>query len=328
MFKHILVPLDGSARAEHALPVAARIARLYNSTLILLESINPIDEMGLATLPREHLLIDMEKLYLQNIARSQEVAGLEIITLARIGLPAEQILLAAEAYAIDLIVMCSHGRAGLKRWSMGSVAQKITRTAPAPVLVLQEDDPLQQQLRAPQPSTVRIMVALDGSELAETAIVPAGNLSMALSAPATGALQLTSVIHLPSSFEYGQEDSVSRALKQETPRAMAYLQSIEQQIRDGRFGPLPIEISTALCHNLDVATQMINTAERGAAATDHPGCQLIALATHGRSGLQRWLTGSVTERILSRARISLLVVRPPQHSRRAEQLSGMGKQVR
>ncbi|GCE06521.1 universal stress protein [Dictyobacter aurantiacus] len=327
MFKHILVPLDGSVRAEQAIPVAARIARLHHSALVLLESINPMDEMGLATLPREHLLIDMENLYLQNIARSPEVAGLEIITLARIGLPAEQILLAARAYAIDLVVMCSHGRTGLKRWTMGSIAQKITRTSPAPVLVLQEDDPLQQQLRAPHPSTVRIMVALDGSELAETAIAPAAELSMALSAPATGALQLTCVIHLPSSFEYGQEDSVSRALKQETPRALAYLQSIEQQIRNGRFGPLPIELSTALCHNLDVATQMINTAERGAAATDHHSCQLIALTTHGHSGLQRWLTGSVTERILSRARISLLVVRPQQQSRRSEQLSEQGKRV-
>ncbi|GHO84439.1 universal stress protein [Dictyobacter formicarum] len=313
MFKHILVPLDGSARAEQALPVAARIARANHSTLVLIESIDPIDEMGLSTLPREHLLLDIEKLYLHNIARSPELAGIEIITLARIGIPAEQILLAINTHPIDLIVICSHGRTGLKRWAMGSVAQKISRYSRAPVLVLQEDDQLRQQLRAPHPSTVRIMVALDGSELAETAIVPAAHLSMALSAPVTGAIQLTYVIHLPSSFEYGQEDSVSRALRKETPPAQAYLQTVERQVREGVFGPLHLDISTVLAHDLDVAGKLLKIAECSEEPASHDRCQLIALTTHGHRGLQRWITGSVTERILSRTEISLLVVRPPQH---------------
>ncbi|GCE20540.1 universal stress protein [Dictyobacter kobayashii] len=310
MFKHILVPLDGSMRGEQALHVAARIARANQSSLLLLEAIDPIDKMGLSTLPNERLLLDMENRYLQNIARGPELAGIEVTIQACIGIAAEQILLAVDNNHIDLVVMCSHGRTGLKRWTLGSVAQKISRYCPAPVLVLNEHDQLQQQLQTQIPSPVRILVALDGSERAETSIALAADLSMALSAPARGVLQLTYVIHLPSSFEYGQEDSVARALEKETPPAQAYLQAVKQRLQTGELKHSNLEITTVLTHDLDVASKLIKIAEWGEKQDGHSCCQMIALTTHGRSGLQRWITGSITERILSKACISLLITRP------------------
>ncbi|GER90696.1 universal stress protein UspA [Dictyobacter vulcani] len=310
MFKHILVPLDGSIRSEQALPVAARIARATQASLLLLETINPVDEMGLSSLPQEQRLLEMEHTYLQNIASGPELTDIAITTHSRIGIPAEQILLAADQHHIDLIVMCSHGRTGLKRWAMGSVTQKVSRSSPVPVLVLKEDDPLMQQLRASITAPVHIMVALDGSPLAEKALAPAAYLCMALSAPSRGTLQLTEVIHLPAAFEYGQEDSVSIALKKETPLAQTYLQSVKQRLQEGKFGTLPLEITTMVSHDLDIAAKLLRLAEHGEEQQRSQGCQLIALTTHGRSGLQRWVIGSVTERILSKACMSLLVVTP------------------
>lgn len=311
MFKHILVPLDGSPIAEQALPVAARIARTMHSTLVLLEIINPLDTMGVSMLHlQEQSILETERQYLQNTALSPELAGIEVKIQACIGIPAEQILLAAEKAPIDLIVMRSHGLTGLKRWAMGSVAQKISRSSPVPILILQEDEQLLHQVRTPEARPVHIMVALDGSALAETALTPAAYLCDALSAPARGTLQLVYVMHLPSCFEYGQEDNVFKALKKETPLAQTYLNSVQQRLQEGKLSSLHLEITTTLTHDLDIAAQLLKLAEQEKKQAGNNYCQLIALTTHGRSGLQRWITGSVTERILSTACISVLVVRP------------------
>ncbi|GCE30142.1 hypothetical protein KDA_56260 [Dictyobacter alpinus] len=269
-----------------------------------------MDEMGLSTLPHDHSLLEMENTYLQQVAHSPALAGLEVTTRACIGLPTEQILLAVENSHVDLIVMCSHGRTGLKRWTMGSVAQKISRISPVPVLVLQEEDQLLQQLCSHEAEPVRMVVALDGSALSEKALEPAAYLCAALSMPARGILQLTYVMHLPSSFEYGQEDSVSRALQKATPQAQNYLQAVQQRLQKGEISSLHLDITITLTHDLDVASKLLRIAERGEKQDGHNRCQLIALTTHGRSGLQRWITGSVTERMLSKATISLLVVEP------------------
>jgi cell division protease FtsH len=95
----------------------------------------------------------------------------------------QRILYSIEAQAIDLVVMCSRGETGFKRWPLGSVAQKIIRHSPVPVLVLHESaGTLSNQHPAGQ-RPVRILVALDGSSLAEAALEPAVALATALSAP-------------------------------------------------------------------------------------------------------------------------------------------------
>jgi nucleotide-binding universal stress UspA family protein len=316
MFQRLLVPLDGSPRAEQALPVAARLAQATQATMILLQVIPTREETGWpttdwSTRQLEQSRLEKERAYLHHLTQTPALANRAVTTRACIGVPAEQILAAVENEQADLLVLCSHGRTGLKRWALGSVAQKVARSSSVPVLVLQENNSLQQRLATPTPLPIRLMVALDGSPLAESTITPAAWVCAALSAPASGRLQLTRVLHLPSSFEYGQDDSVSRALKQETPLAQAYLQSIAQRIGTSELAALHLQVTSTIAHDLDVASTLLTIAELGEKRDGSNRSDVIAVATHGRSGIRRWVTGSITERLLSTSRLSFLVVRPP-----------------
>src|SRR5205085_2917156 len=101
----------------------------------------------------------------------------------------------------DIIVMSSHGDTGFKRWVLGSVAQKVSRHSPVPVLVLHEDGSTPESI-FPDPlrplRSIMALVALDGSTFAEAAIEPAANLVAALAAPAEGILLFTSIVSLPA----------------------------------------------------------------------------------------------------------------------------------
>src|SRR6266705_3216436 len=187
MFKRILVPVDGSTRAERALPVAARLARAAGGSVILVQ---------VAALPGT---------YSTDLASSAYAEAIEIETKALFGAAAQTILSVAYSYSADLIVLSSQGKTGLKRWVLGSVAQKIARHSPLPVFVLHEGGPLPAR---PQPDThhpLHALVTLDGSALAKAALEPAAKLIAALSAPAQGALHLLRVVKPPASGVKGME---------------------------------------------------------------------------------------------------------------------------
>src|SRR5437867_7912484 len=121
MFKRILVPLDGSSRAEEALPVAAQLARTSGGSLVLLQVVSPpVDYWG--ALSQAPYVTDriMEtdlaeaKSYLAIIAKSATLAGITLKTEVTCGVPASQILEVAEAQRVDLIALSSHGRTGFK----------------------------------------------------------------------------------------------------------------------------------------------------------------------------------------------------------------------
>jgi len=122
MFKRILVPLDGSTRAERALPVAARIARATGGSLLLVQVVNPpIDYsggQGLSPMMTEQA-IEMEMAgatdYLKAVAASPGLSGIETRTEVAFGVPAQCLIAAAEADESDLVVLCSHGRTGVTR---------------------------------------------------------------------------------------------------------------------------------------------------------------------------------------------------------------------
>ena len=151
MFTRILVPLDGSPRAEHALTVAARLARAADGTVVLLQAVAIPAEYRthmygpyLAQTPmmaQEALEAEQAKTeaYLKSVQQSDKLAGVNVETKAVVGAAAVTIQDIVGEEHIDLIVMCSHGDTGFKRWVLGSVAQRVSRTSQAPVLVLRED---------------------------------------------------------------------------------------------------------------------------------------------------------------------------------------------
>ena len=180
MYKRILVPLDGSARAERAIPVVARIARAFESSIILMRvATTPIDTGKFSSASgyvEETVDADLTDAtsYLERIAGSDELAGLKTELKTFIGAVAPTILSASQSLHASLIVMCSNGYTGFKRWALGSVADKVTRHSPIPVFVLREGGPLPATAEH-QP--VRALVAVDGSPLSEAVLEPAAYLA-------------------------------------------------------------------------------------------------------------------------------------------------------
>ncbi len=204
MYKRILVPLDGSARAEQAIPVAARIARALGGSVILLRVVTaPVDTGKYSSTSgyvEETVDADLTgaSRHLENIAGSDELSGIKTEVKTFTGAVASAVLSAAQSFHAHLIVMCSHGYTGLKRWSLGSVADKVTRHSPIPVLVLREGGP---ELATAEHQPVRAFVAVDGSSLSEAVVEPAAYLAAALAEATSqqGALHLLRVVDLPTS---------------------------------------------------------------------------------------------------------------------------------
>jgi len=325
MFKRIVVPLDGSMRAERAIPVAARIVRASGGAIILLRVVSTPLEIGSQVVPlsgytASTLEADIEaaKSYLATLAGSEALDGVGVKMMALAGTAAQAIHDVVIAEQADLIVMCSHGNTGVKRWVLGSVAQKVARHCTVPVLVLRQDGSMPtcsypDHLRPLR--SLMALVALDGSELAEAAILPAAALVQALAAPARGALQLTRVI-----TEHGLRrppTSVGTHLKEHALlEAKTYLGSLIDQQRQGPLAHADLTLTWSVAIGRDVADTLIRSAENGEDAEGtkaYGGCDLVVLATHGRGGLERWMLGSVTERILGATRLPILIVRPQEH---------------
>jgi len=149
MFERILVPLDGSRRAEQALPIAARLARASRGTIVLLRVVSIPNEivsyLALEPIPtRDDIGAAREEArnYLDGMATGRSLVGIHSETEVILGQAAAAILSAVNAHHIDLIVLCSHGYTGLTRWFVGSVAEKVVHHSPVPVLVLREGGPL------------------------------------------------------------------------------------------------------------------------------------------------------------------------------------------
>jgi nucleotide-binding universal stress UspA family protein len=317
MYQRILVPLDGTTHAERALPVAARIARASGASMVLLQVADaPVEYGALSKYPspitKENLAVERtgDSGYLATVAESDELQGIEITTEVLAGAILPTLISAVQAKGIDLIVMCSHGDTGLKRWMLGSVAQELARHSPAPVLVLREG----LDLSTVRHDSLRALVALDGSPFAEAALVPAAQSMAALAAPGRGALHLMQVVTGPASYRRLRSElhSDPHRVGRELRDARAYLSSVATRLRKGELADLGLMVTWSIAVEADVASTLIKVAEYGRNTEDFDGCDLIAIATHGRSGVQRLVMGSIAQRILGATKLPLLIVRPQE----------------
>lgn len=306
MFQRMLVPLDGSPPAERALPVAVRLARALDGTLILVRvahsplqpatSLAPPLEVEAKLLSEE---LERATAYLAQVTQQPDLTGIKCETVALVGYPAEMILGAVHTHQADSIILCSHGRTGLLRWALGSVAQRVVHHASIPVLVFHQQGPAfapdaQRPLRA--------LIPLDGSELAEAAVGPAATLVSALTPQGQGILHLVQVVRLLPAAS-------AAALRE----AQVYLSRTAEHLRKGPLAQL--QVTWSAIPDKDVAGALVDLAQSGQPSQGSGSIgsfDLIAMATHGRGGLQRWVMGSVTERVLSASQLPLLVVRPKE----------------
>lgn len=317
MFKRILVPLDGSDRAEQAIPFAARIARASNGTVILMQVAPvPVDfraeVKSAAELYPENIIEEGKSLafnYLDNVGRMAELVGVETEIHVEYGHVAPSILAATEPLEVDLIVMCSHGYSGFKRRALGSIAHKILAHSPVPVLVLRDGGP---SLTA---KAVSALVALDGSPLAESVLAPVVQLATALAPSMRITLHLVRVVDLPASYSYGKFAAnafVDQLREDAKHEAQAYLSAVANRLIDRESTVPDLLVTTSIAVNPDVAEALVQLTEEEL----HAGGRfdLLAMMTHGRGGLQRWVMGSVTERVLHHSKLPMLIVHPTEQN--------------
>ena len=325
MFQRILVPLDGSELAEHALPIAARLARSSGGSITLLRVVpSPLaftSQLKESAVPMQEV-VDSDLAgavaYLTRITASSVLAGVAATTEVFRGMPAEMILSVARSQQMDIIIMCSHGYTGMTRWALGSVAEKVASHAPVPVLVLRKDGLVPASPHPDALRPLRVLVALDGSARAELGIEPAASLSAALAAPFQGALHLMQVVK-PATADTGEsnidEDGESQAILDKVKR---YLSSLVGHLGEGRVvsavADLKLPVSWSVAVDPDIASALIRVAENGEDAQEagvSGGCDIITMTTHGYGGVQRWAMGSITARVLRATRLPLLIIRPP-----------------
>lgn len=293
----ILVPLDGSELAEQALAHAAALARALGVRVTLAR----VPESVVVPVVSAGIWITHEveaaeargqaEAYLQALAASPVFAGLEVGHVIPSVPVAAGLLDAIEAERPQLVVMTTHGRSGLQRVLLGSVADKLVRSSPAPVYLVRASETPRE------PVFDRILIPLDGSELSRAALEPAQAL-----ARATGAsLLLVRVPTVPGYTTVIPENAgmIPALLREETLHAGDYLEGLAQPLRDA-----------GLSVDTEAAVVMAGTVAEGllAAARQH-AAGLIMMTTHGRSGIGRWLFGSVADGIVRHAEVPVWLIR-------------------
>lgn len=323
MFKRILVPLDGSSCGEYALPVAARLARSANGTIILLNVVTAAG--GAAPYAREPFITQQIQdrasawavKYLAEVAHSQQLEGIATQVVIYSGPAAKTILETTEKQHVDVIVMTTHGETGFKRWAVGSVTLQVARQSPAPVLALRTGGtfPASAYPDASRPlHPVTAIVALDGEEVAEEAIGPAAQVVAALTAPAPGILHLTRVVQLPN-IEYSLNEQQRKTRDEALNEAAEYLSGVTADLHEQLEQKFHLTVTWSVVADISIPHALMACAERGKTTVGtfiFGGGDLLAITTHGRSGLPRLMLGSVSESLLGRTRLPLLIVRPRQ----------------
>jgi len=299
MFEKLVVPTDGSELAEVALPYAEELAGRLDSEVVLLHVCES----------EEQQTSHMRQLYMGRLTESVErgiqayrgLAGrpvseeTKVGSLIAIGNPADEIIDYVESQDIGLIIMATHGRSGIRRWTLGSVAAKVLRGSRVPVALIRAGGPSPAMTK--KGLLTKALLTLDGSEVGEAALPYVEELAVGLETEVT----LLQVVVEPRYFFTGavpwgysfQQPQWIEAMKQS---ARAYLAGIEQRLKaKGIVASSRIESGVAAERILEVAEQI--------------GADFIAMSTHGRSGIARWAFGSVAERLIHAASIPLILVR-------------------
>lgn len=309
MYTRIVVPLDGSPRAERSVPVAAMLARSTHGSIILVHVLRTIGEFGpIIPTASNAAILDEERheanAYLTRIAGLPVMSGIPTETGVFTGQASMAILDAVVAHKADAIVITSHGRTGMSRWALGSVAEHVVRHARVPVLMLREQGDSPAERLPDREYRPQVLVPLDGSSLSETALEPAAELAKALTAPAPGSLHLMLVVSPFETAEARLEDEVAI----ETTKS--YLTAVAAKVRAQHND---VSVTWSIAIDTDAASGIIRVAEVSESSERTSGFgkyDVLAMATHGRTGLSRWMLGSTTERVLHATQVPMLVVRP------------------
>jgi nucleotide-binding universal stress UspA family protein len=290
MSQIMLVPLDGSPASEQALPYAQRIARATLAHVVPVRAAQAFTVPGTDPTKAQLAAIAEAQTYLDEQAARLSTIGLVTETAAMYGEAASVILNEVQVRKADVVVMATHGRAGPGRWLFGSVADEVLRSSPVPIILV----PPGAASPWPTDRPLRILVPLDGSELGESVLETLDSFAARLGADVV----LIQVVALPPYGLYAQgAEYLGTGPDAALMEAQRYLAEMSKRLQP-TFQSVRVR---AVIGQPVTAIALIATEERA---------DLIAMATHGRSGLARLVLGSVTTGVLQRAGLPLFLVRP------------------
>lgn len=297
--QRIFVPVDGSEASLAALPLAALLAG-EGGEIILLRVLppppmlrDPLSRRGVSSKRAINTYRQIASDELEQIVQDLTAQGHHVVTILDTGDPAEVILRTSAERDANMIVMSSAGRGAFGRLTFGSVADRVSRQATIPVLVTHPGD---QGATPGDVAIERIVVPLDGSPLSLAALPVAAALGSQLGVPIT----LLSVVDAEGSSSVGlvyasafSNEIYEQLLADEQADAATSLERLAADLR------MPGQAVT--CQVLSGPTAKVIS------GNTRPG-DLIVMTSHGRSGMQRWLIGSVAEKLLRQAPGPVIVV--------------------
>ena len=286
MKKKILVPLDGSELSEIVFPwvrfLVEKVYAEHKATLLrtfeLPSMVYLLPEVSIPTSSfyNQDRLGEVVMEYLE--AKKAELAPLPVSCRLAIGEAADEIVQRAEKY--PLVVMASHGRGGLGKWLLGSVATKVVRAVTTPILVVGAESQTKDA-----PALNRIVVAVDGSEVSQRAFEKACEWGSHYGAEI---FLYRAVSQVELSHQLMLEDNLKTASK------------AEKELRDMAEQETQLKVECTVKETYGEAGILDFVDEKKA--------DLLVMGSHGKSGFQRFLLGSETERVLQHAHCPVLVV--------------------
>ena len=308
----ILVPIDGSELAEQAIGFAVTLAGpdgrlVFVRVVPHAETIRSIwggvvaSESLVEELAADDAARDLER------ARSLVTTGIDVDAETVAGDPADQIIQSALRHGAEMIVMASHGRGAVGRWTFGSVADRVARQSLVPVMIV-----------CPSVTDVasgkieRLVVPLDGSPLAAHALPFAITIARQIGAP----MHLVEVINPVASLY--PTAAMSGPVADEL-----YEEAMDVQ-QETASSTLTSSAATARDSGIVVSTQIeAGPTVPGIEAVLQPG-DVIIITSHGRSGLRRWLLGSVAEKLIRNGKAPVILVPSAERQTVAERVEAPG----
>lgn len=300
MLESFVVPIDATVTSEFVLPYVRTLAKKLGSPVHLVSVV--ADDAGahrthgphgaaLSELyAKQHANIER---HLAELRAQLESEGISATTEVTAGKVAEEIVASAQAHNAGCVAMATHGRVGPERWFLGSVAERVVRTSTFPVLLIRPTD----SSHAPRTEINHIVLSLDGSKLAEAALPYATFLAKSFNVRTTIVRTLEMTWLAPGSDMSIPDGGLSPELLETLESdAKQYLQETSARIKaEG------IEVDTSFSFR-DAAGAITDLAH------GVPG-SLVAMGTHGRSGIERTFLGSVADRVIRSSEAPVLVIR-------------------
>jgi nucleotide-binding universal stress UspA family protein len=297
MYTKLLIPLDGSRTSEKVLPFARVLAATLKLPVELLEvvDVSAVSAHVASDKARylDVLIAEGERESREHLkAVAAEFPGSKVSCTVERGKPADAIVERAAADKGTLIAMATHGRSGVNRWVMGSVAEKVLRGSESTMFLVRADEEAGANGTAMIKS---IVVPLDGSELAESVLPTVVEIASSLALEVV----LFRAYELAASAYYGSEDYL--------PNYDDMLLNLKKAVEDYLADKAGSLKQAGLARVSWIAMAGSGADEIVRYSREHPDA-LIAMCTHGRSGVRRWVLGSVTERVVRHSGDPVLVV--------------------